>query len=320
MIIITDIDSLHLKNTVVVLGNFDGIHKGHLTLLHKAKEIAESQNLKTVFFTFYPHPTHVLAPNEVKLINTDLEKQYIAEVEGMDYYLRFPFTTKTASINAENFIYKFLHQQIDAKAIVIGEDYSFGKGRRGNVNMLQYFEDEYGYKLYPMKKLKHKGEIISSTWIRKAIINADLNTVYELMGRDYFVSGEIVHGAQIGRTIGFPTANIKPNIHKQLPKKGVYITTIDVKGKTYYGLTNVGTKPTINVTLTEVIVETYIYDFDEMIYGEQVNVKFYKYLRDEDVFKTLDDLIVQMKLDELELIRYAKIDMNKKANKHTIKS
>lgn len=305
---ITDINSLHLQDTVVVLGNFDGIHKGHMTLLEKAKEIADEQGLKSVFFTFYPHPTHVLAPVEVKLINTDREKQHIAEEMGMDFYLRFPFTRETASIEAEDFIHTILYQHLGAKAIVVGEDYSFGKARKGNIQVLKNFEETYGYKLHALEKLEFDGKIISSTWLRKNIEDAQFNLVKSLMGRPYFVSGEVVHGAELGRKIGFPTANIKPNEHKQLPKHGVYITTVDVRGKTYYGLTNVGTKPTIDINFKEVLVETWIYDFDEMIYGEEIIVKFHKYLRSEDVFNTLDELILQMKLDEKDMMSYFHLD------------
>ncbi len=301
---ITDINSLHLENTVVVLGNFDGIHKGHLTLLERAKEIAKKRELKTVFFTFYPHPTHVLAPVEVKLIYTDREKQHVAEDMGMDFYVRFPFTKETASIEAEDFIHTILYQHLGAKAIVVGEDYSFGKSRKGNVETLKSFEERYDYQLHALTKLEENGEIISSTWLRKTILAADFPLVTKLMGRPYFISGQVVHGAELGRKIGFPTANIKPDKHKQLPKHGVYISTVDVHGKTYYGLTNVGTKPTIDINYKEVLVETYIYDFDEMIYGEEIIVKFHKYLRSEDVFKTLDELINQMKLDEEDLIEY----------------
>ncbi len=306
---ITDINSLHLENTVVVLGNFDGIHKGHLTLLEKAKDIAEEKGLKTVFFTFYPHPTHVLAPVEVKLIYTDREKQHVAEDMGMDFYVRFPFTKETASIEAEDFIHTILYQHLGAKAIVVGEDYSFGKGRKGNIEVLKSYEGRYGYKLSALPKLENDGKTISSTWLRKSIDDADFPLVTELMGRPYFISGEVVHGAELGRKIGFPTANIKPDKHKQLPKHGVYITTVDVKGKTYFGLTNVGTKPTIDINFKEVLVETYIYDFDEMIYGEEIIVKFHKYLRSEDVFNTLDELIDQMKLDEKDLIEYFHLSM-----------
>lgn len=304
MKIINDIYKEHLENCVVVLGNFDGIHKGHLTLLDKAKEVAKVNNLKTAFFTFHPHPTHVLPVKEVELISSDDEKQHIAEQEGIDYYIQFPFTFETMSMEAEDFIKEILIKHIGVKAIVVGEDYKFGKGRKGNIEMLKHHEDDYGYKLYALEKLALGDRIVSSTWIREVISEADMEKAKELLGREYFITGTVVKGAQLGRKIGFPTANIKPIEHKKLPKHGVYISKIDVKGKTFYGLTNVGTKPTIDVNLTEVLVESFIYDFDEDIYGEQINVKFCKYIRTEDIFETLDDLIVQMKDDEQKLFEY----------------
>lgn len=309
MKIINDIYQEHLENCVVILGNFDGIHKGHLTLLDKAKEVALKHNYKTAFFTFHPHPTHVLPVKEVELISSDDEKQHIAEQEGMDYYIQFPFTFETMSMEAELFIKDILIKHMDVKAIVVGKDYSFGKGRKGNIEMLKSHEEDYGYKLHALDKLTINDQVVSSTWIRQVIDEADMEKATELMGREYFITGTVVKGAQLGRTIGFPTANIKPIEHKKLPKHGVYITKADVKGQTYYGLTNVGTKPTIDVNLTEVLVETYIYDFDEDIYDEQINVKFCKYIRSEDIFETLDELIVQMKDDEVKLLEYFNIEV-----------
>lgn len=291
------IDLVNLKNTVVILGNFDGLHKGHLTLLTKAKELARERNLKSVFFTFHPHPTHVLAMKEVQLISTDDEKQHIAEAEGMDYYVQFPFTIETANMEAEDFLREVICKHLDAKAIVVGDDYTFGHGRKGTIAMLKEYEKTYGYELFALHKLEYDHQIISSTWIRETILNADMDLANKLMGRPYFITGEVIKGAQLGRTIGFPTANIKPEIHKQLPRNGVYITKTTVKGKDYFGLTNIGTKPTIDIHFTEILVETFIYDFDDDIYGEQINVHFYKYLRSEDVFDTLDALVFQMKKD-----------------------
>jgi riboflavin kinase/FMN adenylyltransferase len=307
MKVIKELTNASLKDCVVILGNFDGIHKGHLLLIDKAKEISRAKGWETVLFTFFPHPTHVLTKNEVKLINTDEEKQYIAETEGMDYYVQFPFTEETALIEAETFIEDILIGHLGAKAVIIGTDYSFGKDRRGDVQMLIDNQDTYGFEVHAIEKLRQDGTIISSTWIRDAISQADVETANMLMGREYFITGTVIKGRQLGRSIGFPTANIKPEQHKQLPQNGVYITKVEVKGKTYYGLTNVGTKPTIDINLTEVLVESYIYDFDEDIYGETIIVKFFKYIRTEDVFETIEDLIIQMKKDEEELVKFFKI-------------
>lgn len=297
MKIFESFEDVQLNNTVVVLGNFDGIHKGHLTLLTKATQIAKARNLKTCFFTFHPHPTHVLAIKEVMLISTDAEKQRIASDDQMDYYVQFPFTIETAHMEAETFLKEVLHDKLGAKAVVVGEDYSFGRNRRGNIEMLKQYESTYGYELFALEKLTYQGKEISSTWIREAINNADLELANILMGRPYFITGRVIKGAQLGRTIGFPTANIKPDEHKQLPHNGVYITKATVKGKDYYGLTNVGTKPTIDIHFTEILVETFIYEFNEDIYDEVIDVHFYHYLRTEDVFNSLDELVDQMNKD-----------------------
>lgn len=301
---INDIQHSTLKDTVVVLGNFDGLHKGHLTLLSKAKDIAKEQQLKTAFFTFYPHPTHVLSKHEVALINTDMEKQHVAENEGMDYYIQFPFTKETASMEPEDFIQTILHEHLGAKAVVVGEDYAFGKMRKGNIETLEHYSHHYGYSLHAMKKISYNNRIISSTWIREAIQEADMDLAETLMGRPYFVTGIVIEGAKLGRTIGYPTANVKPDGHKQLPRNGIYATEVDVLGQTYYGLTYVGTKPTIDENIYEILVETYIIDFDQEIYGERILVKFHKFLRTEEKYDSLEELVTQMKEDEKDLRAY----------------
>lgn len=304
---INDIFTNKLKDTVVVLGNFDGIHKGHLTLLTTAKEVAAAHGYKTVFFTFFPHPLHVFGNKEMKLLNTAMEKRFIAEQEGMDYYLEFPFTKETASMEAYDFMKIVLFEHLGVKAVVVGEDYHFGKAKGGNVEVLIAHQEEFGFKVHVLNKLEYEGRIVSSTWIREAIAASDLQLAMKLMGRPYFISGIVVEGAKLGRTIGYPTANIKPDPTKLLPKNGVYLTKVIYKDRYYYGMTNVGTKPTVDADGTEVLVETYIHDFDEMIYGEQINVKFYEYLRSEDKFNSLDELVYHIHQDELALKRYFSI-------------
>ncbi len=293
-----------LENTVVVLGNFDGLHQGHLALLAKAKAIGKAQHLKTVFFTFHPHPTHVLSKHEVALINTDDEKQYVVESEGFDYYIQFPFSLETAHMEPLYFIEKILHDYLGAKAVVVGEDYSFGLHRQGNIQLLEDFSKNYGYQLYPMKKITYNQRIISSTWIREVIQGGDMSLAETLMGRPYFITGDVIEGAKLGRTIGYPTANIKPDGHKQLPRHGIYATEVEILGKIYYGLTYVGTKPTIDESAFEVLVETHILDFNATLYGQRIMIKFHKFLRAEQKFDALEELVHQMQEDEKELRAY----------------
>lgn len=297
MKVITDTCNLALENTVVVLGNFDGIHKGHLSLLHKAKKLANRHSYKTVFFTFSPHPTHVLDVEEVELIYTLKEKQRIARQEGMDYFVSYTFTKETAHMNPKDFINEFLVKKLGVRAIVVGEDYRFGKKRAGSIELLRKYEELHQFKVYPLEKLTYNDKIISSTWIRETIEKANMELAKELMGRNYFLLGTVVHGSQIGRTIGFPTANIKPAAYKKLPPNGVYLTKVIYNNIEYYSLTNIGTKPTIDKKNKEVIVETYIHDFHKMIYDEEIIVVFYHYLRPEEVYDGLDTLKTQIHVD-----------------------
>jgi riboflavin kinase/FMN adenylyltransferase len=160
-----------------------------------------------------------------------MEKQHVAEHEGMDYYIQFPFTKETASMEPETFIQQILYEHLGAKAVVVGEDYAFGKMRKGNIETLEHFSKQYGYTLHALKKISYNNRIISSTWIREAIQEADMDLAETLMGRPYFVTGVVIEGAKLGRTIGYPTANVKPDGHKQLPRNGIYATEVDVLGR-----------------------------------------------------------------------------------------
>lgn len=300
---IDNICSHILEDTVVILGNFDGIHKGHLTLLSKAKEVAKDRGLKTALFTFHPHPTHVLPVKEVSLINTNEEKQLIAAHEGIDYYIQYPFTEDTATMTPLEFI-NVLTRCIGVKAIVVGVDYRFGKARSGDIALLKEKGEKFGFEVFVLEKLQQNGRDISSTWIREAVSVANISLANQLMGREYMITGTIVEGAKLGRTIGFPTANIKPFIHKQLPQNGVYITQVDLDNRTFFSLTNIGTKPTIDEHKKEILVETYIHNFNEDIYGKTIHVRFHKYLRTEDKFNSLEELVTTMKKDEKAMVRF----------------
>ena len=208
----------------------------------------------------------------------------------------FPFREETKSMTPEAFIQEILVERMDAKLICVGEDFRFGCGRRGNVEMLDEYASKYGYELCVFPKICEDGEVISSTRIRRELAEGKIETANRLLGDPYFVSGEVVHGNALGRTIGMPTANLVPGSQKLLPVYGVYASRVEVDGKIYAGVTNVGVKPTVGASQAN--VETTLLHFDGDLYGKQMKVYFLYFLRPEQRFESLDALKAQMAYDK----------------------
>lgn len=288
-------EDFQYKNTCVTLGKFDGLHKGHQLLL---KELLayEKQGLTSVMFTFDYHPGNLFSEKEIDLIYTEEEKRTLLERNGPQVLISYPFTEKTASMEPEDFIRKVLAEKLDVRAIVVGNDYRFGKGRRGDIHMLEQFQDAYGYELVVCEKLTLDDQIISSTRIREEIKKGNMEYVNEMLGHPYTIMGEVVHGRRIGRTLGMPTINQIPGKHKCLPPNGVYASVVRVDGGRYYGVTNIGTKPTIAEN-EEKGVETYLFDYSGDLYGRNVDVELYVYERGEFKLKDLEELRTYMKKD-----------------------
>jgi riboflavin kinase/FMN adenylyltransferase len=247
-----------LENQVaLVLGNFDGFHKGHMTLLEEAKRISVEAGIQSAVFSFEPHPSFVLSHKEpVDLINTRREKEMVFELLGMDFYFEFPFTMELAALDPESFIKELLLKQVNPHTIVVGEDYHFGKKRQGNVDMLRVLGEKYNFKVSVLPKMMDEEKEISSTWIRQLIKEGNIEKANFLIGRPFFITGMVRDGAKIGRTIGYPTANLTPDKEKLLPPFGVYVTKVTFDKREFYGMTNVGDRPTVE---TEgVIVESFM--------------------------------------------------------------
>ncbi|PKM50632.1 MAG: hypothetical protein CVV02_10110 [Firmicutes bacterium HGW-Firmicutes-7] len=300
---ITMNDYIKLPKTAVVLGNFDGIHKGHTLLIKKAKEIAREEGVKTAIFTFNPHPSFVLTGKmPVDLIYTGQEKEMVMEQEGIDFYIEFPFTKQSASMSYKQFIEDIILTKLNAQVVIIGADYRFGKNKLGDYKTLVKYSQEYDFDVIVVHKLKHKDTVISSTWIRDEIKNANIELANELTGRPFIINGQVMKGKNIGTGIGIPTANIIPDESKLLPPKGVYVSKVQVKGKDYNGVTNIGNNPTVEGQA--LIIETHIIDFNEDIYGEEISVKLYHYVRPEKKFNNLTELKEQIDLDIEEMKNY----------------
>lgn len=300
---IIGITQFSLPKTVVVLGNFDGIHKGHKTLINKAKEIAKTKNIQSALFTFETHPSFIIQHKEpVDLIYVSEEKLKALEDLDIDYYIEYPFDEEISKFEPEEFIKHIIMDKLNADTIIVGEDYRFGKKRKGDVELLKSLSGKYNFNIIAMPKLKYNGKEISSTWVREEIKAGNMELIYNLTGRRFFFLGRVEDGKKLGRKIGFPTANIVPKKSKVLPPNGVYISKVIINNEEFYGLTNVGNKPTVNGD--KINVETYILDFHRNIYGENIIVELYKYIRPEFKFNKLEELIEQIEKDLLVLNKY----------------
>lgn len=280
--------------TVISLGKFDGIHRGHELLLEQLLR-KKGMGLSTVIFTFDIPPKKVLEAGEAKVLTTNEEKMHMFDSFGIDYLIECPFIPEVMNMEPEDFI-EMLVKKLSVKCIVAGDDFCFGRNRRGNYQMLQEYAKRLSYEAIILPKMKEEERDISSTYVREEIVAGRIEMANKLLGYPYFVSGTVKHGNKIGRTIGFPTINLIPPENKLLPPYGVYITKVTIDGIVYHGITNVGCKPTIEGQ-NPVGIETYILDFSQDIYDKAVIVTFMKKIRDERKFPNLESLLEQMRLD-----------------------
>ncbi len=281
-------DDIQINNSIVVLGNFDGLHRGHLSLVEKARELREEQGGNIVFFTFYPHPLEIITGKMSEdLVFSRDEKIFIAESMGFDVYFECSFDEETARTSPVDFVKNILVGKLGAKAIVVGEDFRFAYKRMGNVDLLKSLKDEYGYSVYPLKKMEIDGEIVSSTLLRDCLRNLDFDKFRKLAGRDYFILGEVLHGKAIGRTLGYPTANQRIDDRKLALKKGVYATRTHIGDRVYDSISFVGNSLG-NKARGQ--FETFIFDFSDDIYGEIIRVDLLDFIRASKKVNSLDHL------------------------------
>ena len=301
-----------LKETIVILGNFDGIHIGHQELFQVAKNTAQTKGLKTVLFSFFPHPTWVLGNSPKQLLMSREEKRKKIEDLGIDIYVEYPFSMEFSQITAEAFITDILLKKLNGKAVVIGDKYFFGKNKEGNISYMHKLGGKYNFDVFVVKEIKEDNNTVSSTYIRDLILNGEINKASELLGHLYTVSGIVTKGKQLGRTLGFPTINIIPEQIKVLPPNGVYITKVWISGKVYNGISNVGYNPTVNGDIKK--VETYILDFCEDVYGKEASVGFVNYIRPEIKFASLDELEGQLRKDKAFALETITNDLQRKTD------
>ncbi|MDF2608828.1 MAG: hypothetical protein K0R92_302 [Lachnospiraceae bacterium] len=292
---IAETTNFKLHNSVVTLGKFDGIHRGHQLLLNKVLEQKEL-GFQSVMFTFAYHPSNLFSDKEIEQIYTEEEKKYLLEKSGLDVLISYPFTEETASMEPEDFIKKVLIDKVDAKKIVVGTDFRFGHKRRGDVALLQEMANECGYELIVFDKIKLEDRVVSSSYIRSEIAKGHIENANKLLGNPLTVIGVVQHGRKIGRTLGFPTTNLITPANKLLPPNGVYASKTTINGVSHPGVTNIGFNPTVGKT-PERRVETYIFDYEADLYGATIEVSLYAYARAEVKFDSVEDLKNQMKKD-----------------------
>ncbi len=282
--------------SALVLGNFDGVHVGHQKLIREAILWAQQHETYSAVLTFKPHPLQVLKPNSApnRLSDWQRKYQYIARL-GPDLLLEIPFTKEFALIKPEDFVSKILVERLNAKAIFVGYNYTFGNGGQGNPALLEQLGEKYGYFLKVISPVKVNGEIVSSSLIRACLRDGDIRSANEYLGHNYTLHGTVVRGHQRGRELGFPTANIDLHDMNVILSKGVYSVWVHGEGFSQAGVMNVGYCPTF--TNQDMAFEVHIIDFDKDIYGSELHVEVLYRLRNEKAFTDVTELIGQIKKD-----------------------
>lgn len=305
MRVFKDLNNLpKFQNAVITVGTFDGVHKGHQQIISKLNALAQKHQGESILITFHPHPRFVINPNDtsLKLINTLEEKISLLQKYGIDNLVVVPFTKEFSNLSAEEYITDFLLKYFNPKLIAIGYDHQFGKGRKGDINLLKTYQKDYNFEIERIEKQELEDITISSTKIRKALAEGNVALAKELMNHHYFIEGKVIAGKQLGRTIGFPTANIEIAVpYKLIPKEGVYAVEVSIQNENFKGMLNIGHKPTFNEN--QLSTEVHIFDFDKDIYEQTVQVKFINFLREEQKFENLEALKKQLKQDKINALK-----------------
>lgn len=304
-------DGSKLSNTCVTIGTFDGLHLGHQNILDVLKNIAEEKNLNTTVVSFDPHPRRIVKESfDIKILTTIEEKREFLEELGVDNFYIINFTEEFSKQSSEEFVKNYIVDRFDAKHIVVGHDHKFGKDRGGDADSLLKLGDQFGFGVTSVDAVENNGEIISSTKIREALTSGDVEKANAYLGRSYSLQGEVVKGANRGRILGFPTANLHlGNQNKLIPQNGVYAVGCTLKGKQFYGVMNIGYRPTFNDT-KELVPEVHIFKFNRNIYGERLKINFIKRIRPEKKFDSKDELITQIELDKQKAVEIMKVEIS----------
>jgi len=305
MKVYTNITELpRIKNAIVTQGTFDGVHIAHQAILKQLKEIARNKGGETVLITFDPHPRTILFPEDhgLQLLNTPDEKIALLEKEGIDHLVILPFTIEFSRISYLDFIKNILIDGIGTKYLVIGYNHRFGKNREGSFEHLKDFAPEYGFEIMEISAQDLDEVAVSSTKIRTALLHGDVSLASRFLGKPYSLAGKVIEGKQLGRTIGYPTANIQiQHDLKLVPQDGVYAVWVWIQNNKYGGMLNIGQNPTVEGK--ERSIEVNIFDFSESIYNQIISVQFVDKLRDEVKFNSLEELKSCLYMDKLQTLQ-----------------
>lgn len=294
----------HIKKNIVTIGTFDGVHLGHKSILEKMKNATQNNQYESLVLTFFPHPRMVLQQDSsIKLLNTIDEKATLLEKFGIDNLIIHPFDEAFSNLSAEEFVKDILVDKLNIHKIIIGHDHRFGKNRTADINDLIAFGKKYSFEVEQINAHEIDEIAISSTKIRKALVEGNIKLANQYLGYSYYISGKVVQGKKIGRTIGFPTANIQINEnYKLLPKNGVYVVSSEIDNVLYFGMMNIGKNPTIGEN--DQSIEVHFFNLNEDIYNKNLQILILEHIREEQKFNSLSELQAQLDKDKLFSLNY----------------
>jgi len=287
------------RNPVLTIGSFDGVHAGHQKILESVQELARAQGGESVVISFHPHPRLVVYPQarDLHLLSTTEEKILLLERYGVDNVVIVPFTVEFSRLTPDEYIVQFLVGKFHPRCVVIGYDHRFGLNRQGDINFLRWYGKELGFEVVEIPKQEVDAIAISSTKIREALLRGDVEQALRMLNHPYLLIGRVVPGNGIGKTLGFPTANLQvSDPHKLIPAEGIYAVRAHFEGQPYQGMLYIGRRPTLNQH-PEKVIEVHLFDFDQNIYGEELQVEFLHFLRRDASFANLEQLAAQLARD-----------------------
>jgi len=284
--------------SIVTIGTFDGVHLGHQQILKQLINTSRKSKLKSVLLTFFPHPRMVLQPDiSMRLIQTIQEREKALQKTGLDYLVIHPFSTEFSRLSADDYVKQILVEQLNVRKVVVGYDHRFGRNRTASLEDMYHYADIHEFEVIEINAEKIESTAVSSTKIRKAIDEGNIELANTYLGHSFTIEGMVIDGDKRGRELSYPTANIDlQNQHKIVPKQGVYLVKSKLKGRVVYGMMNIGTKPTFDTTMPS--IEVHFLDWNGDLYGQAVQVELLKWVREERKFKTVKDLQAQIQTDE----------------------